>query len=149
MVRISKMTDYAVVLLAQMVRREGLVSTTSLLVEGTGLPHPTASKILKMLVKGGLLTAQRGSTGGYALAKSAREITVADIVTAMDGPISLTDCAEGSSHVCQMEGTCPMSSPWNRVNRVIRNALRDVTLYEMAMDMPPQALKANATRIIQ
>lgn len=144
MVRLSKLTDYAVVLLTQMARRDGRVATTSVLSEGTGLPLPTVSKVLKILAKGGLLTAHRGATGGYVLAREAAQISIADIVTAMDGPIALTDCAEGSHQSCQMEQSCPISGQWNRINEAIRGALRNVSLADMANDLagfmkPPTA----------
>lgn len=135
MVRLSKLTDYAVVLLAQMVRRDGKIATTSSLCEITGLAHPTVSKVLKRLTKTGLLIAHRGATGGYELARPADEISVADVVTALDGPIALTDCAQGSGQSCTMEKNCPINGQWNRVNRAIRDALQSVTLAEMASDI--------------
>ncbi|NDE90993.1 MAG: SUF system Fe-S cluster assembly regulator [Alphaproteobacteria bacterium] len=148
MVRLSKLTDYAVVLLTQMVsgqmvrpniNGEGKIATHSMttasLAQITGLPHPTVSKILKKLSKTGLLVAQRGATGGYTLARDAQDISVADIVTALDGPIALTDCAQGSSQSCQMERKCPINGHWNRVNIAIRDALQSVSLAEMAQDI--------------
>ena len=137
MVRLSKLTDYAFVLLTQMVRRDGKAATTAILSEITSLPHPTVSKVLKRLTKTGLLLAQRGATGGYSLARSADTISVADIVTAMDGPIALTDCAQGSHQSCQMEKNCPINGHWNRVNLAIRDALGSVNLAEMADDAQP------------
>ncbi len=145
MVRLSKLTDYAVVLLTRMVRRDGKVATTAILAETTGLPHPTVSKVLKRLTKTGLLVAQRGATGGYALARDAQTISVADIVTALDGPIALTDCAQGSHHSCQMEKNCPINGHWNRVNFAIRAALQSVSLAEMASDTQP-FMKAPRTK---
>lgn len=137
MLKLNKLTDYAVVLLTHMVRRENVMATTSQLCEDTGLPHPTVSKILKMLAKGGLLNASRGASGGYTLARAAQNITVADIVTVMDGPIHVTECAEDGSHECQMSFTCAMHGRWNKVNRAIRTALQEVSLYDMALDAPP------------
>lgn len=137
MVRLSKLTDYAVVLLTQMVRRDGKVATTAILAEITGLPHPTVSKVLKRLTKSGLLLAQRGATGGYSLSRHPETISVADIVTAMDGPIALTDCTEGSHQSCQMEKNCPINGHWNRVNLAIRSALQSIHLAEMAEDTQP------------
>lgn len=145
MIKLSKLTDYAVVLLSQIVRREGRLSTTSALAQETGLPHPTVSKVLKILAKSELLTAQRGSAGGYVLARAPQDITVADIITAMDGPIHLTECVQGTHHPCQMEGRCHMNGHWNRVNQVIRDALEKVSLYEMALDASP-AFRMEADR---
>lgn len=136
MVRLSKLTDYAVVLLTQIVRRDGASMTTAQLAADTGVPQPTVSKILKLLVKAGLLTAQRGASGGYQLARPARSISVADIVVAMDGPISITDCSTGSVNTCQVEKICPISGHWNKINSAINHALQSVVLYDMAMDVP-------------
>lgn len=137
MIRLSKLTDYAVVLLTQLVRREGGLSTTSILAAETGLPHPTVAKVLKLLAKGEILKAQRGAAGGYVLARPADAISVADIITAIDGPIHLTDCVKGAVHICQMSGNCRMNGHWNRVNHAVREALQKVSLYEMAMDTSP------------
>jgi FeS assembly SUF system regulator len=130
------------------VRRDGKVATTANMAEITGLPHPTVSKVLKRLAKTGLLIAQRGATGGYALARAAEQISVADIVIALDGPIAVTDCAQGSHQSCQMEKKCPINGHWNRVNMAIRDALHSVNLAEMAMDTQP-FIKAYEKRGIQ
>lgn len=137
MLKLSKLTDYAVVVLVDIARREGGLVTAPQMGTRTGLPHPTVAKILKLLAKGGILTAQRGASGGYSLARSARDVSVADIVTAIDGPIHLTECAEEASHECQMSQGCAMQGRWNRVNQAIRSALQNVSLFEMAMDTPP------------
>lgn len=132
MVRLSKLTDYAVVLLVQIVRREGLVSTASQLAADTGLPHPTVSKVLKILAKGGILHAQRGAMGGYLLSRPPQDINVADVITAMDGPISITDCANGKAPPCEMVRNCPVTGHWAKVNAAILGALENVTLQTMA-----------------
>ncbi len=142
MVRLSKLTDYAIVLLTQMARRNSscggkiaIIATTALLSEATTLPRPTVSKVLKRLAKAGLLVAQRGATGGYALARPAEAISVADVVTALDGPIALTDCTQESPPSCLMENHCPIHGHWNRVNSAIRDALQSVSLADMAQDL--------------
>jgi FeS assembly SUF system regulator len=137
MLKLSKLTDYAVVLLSQMAKTDSTIFTTPRLCEETGLPHPTVSKILKTLTRGGLLKAQRGAQGGYALAKDPHDISLADIVKAMDGPIHLTECAEDTSHSCQMSNSCALHGRWNKVNQVIRNALENVSLHDMALPPPP------------
>jgi FeS assembly SUF system regulator len=133
MIRLSRLTDYAVVLLSRMGREGGdrLWAATDL-TNKSGLALPTVSKIMKLLAKSGLITAHRGASGGYRLARRPSEISIADIVEAMDGPIAITDCSEGSAHtVCNIENICPMSGGWNKVNRAVRKALEDVTLAEM------------------
>ena len=133
MIRLSKLADYAVVMLSYMAAREGEVYTTARLAERSAVPEPTAAKVLKLLARSALLESQRGSNGGYGLARPAAEITVADIIVAVDGPIALTACVEGSSDHCGVEQLCSMRGNWNRVNRAIRDALEDVTLADMAV----------------
>lgn len=142
MIKLSKLTDYAVVLLTQIARRQGTLSTTSILAAETGLPQPTVSKVLKILAKNGMLVAHRGAAGGYVLNGDPKTITVAAIITAMDGPIHVTDCAQAGNHACDVESRCPINGQWNRVNRAIRGALENVTLAEMVVDAPPARIHA-------
>ncbi len=141
MIRLSRLTDYAVALLSYMDRggKDGLW-TASDLAEKSGLPMPTVAKVLKLLAKSGLIAAVRGASGGYKLSRCASSISVAMIIEAMDGPIAITDCAEGSEHSgCNIEKICPMTGGWNKVNRAIRQALAQVSLAEMATgSLPPQ-----------
>ncbi|MBV8061827.1 MAG: SUF system Fe-S cluster assembly regulator [Alphaproteobacteria bacterium] len=132
MIRLSRLTDYAVVLLGQMVRHPAQLLAASDLVEQTGLPMPTVSKIMKQLARTGLVSAQRGAAGGYKLARPAGEISIATLIEAIDGPIAITDCAEGAEHDCQMKKSCPMMANWNRVNIEIRRALERISLEDMA-----------------
>ncbi|HTJ65826.1 MAG TPA: SUF system Fe-S cluster assembly regulator [Alphaproteobacteria bacterium] len=133
MIRLSKLADYAVVMLSYMAAREGEVYTTARLAERTAVPEPTAAKILKLLARSALLASQRGSNGGYGLARPAADITVAEIIVAVDGPIALTACVQGSSDHCGVEQLCSMRGNWNKVNRAIRDALEDITLADMAV----------------
>jgi FeS assembly SUF system regulator len=132
-IRLSKLADYAVVMLSYMAAREGEVYTTARLAERSAVPEPTAAKVLKLLARSALLESQRGSNGGYGLARPAADITVAEIIVAVDGPIALTACVEGSAEHCGVEQLCSMRGNWNRVNRAIRDALEDVTLADMAV----------------
>lgn len=132
MIRLSKLADYAVVMLSHMASREGEVYTTARLAARSAVPEPTAAKILKLLARASILTSQRGSNGGYELARRATEISVAEIIVALEGPIALTACVEGSADHCGVEQLCSMRGNWNRVNRAIRDALEDITLADMA-----------------
>jgi len=135
MIKLSRMTDYAVTLLTQMVSgcpdTHAVAVTAPCLAEKTGLPLPTVSKILKLLAKAKILEAQRGATGGYRLSHGAGELSVARIIEAMDGPIALTECADGGNHHCNVEQICPMSGNWNKVNLAVRTALEAVSLADM------------------
>ena len=133
MIRLSRLTDYAIALLSHMGKeREGVIWAASELAENSGLPMPTAAKVLKLLAKGGLISAQRGATGGYKLTRCISEISIAEIIEIMDGPIAITNCAHGSTQEnCKIKSFCPMSNGWNKVNDAIRLALESVSLAEM------------------
>jgi FeS assembly SUF system regulator len=133
MLRLGRLTDYAVTLLSHMGSKgEGTLWAASGLAESSGLPMPTVAKVLKLLAKGGLVSAQRGALGGYKLARRASEIKIAEIIEAMDGPIAITDCSHGSAHEnCKIQSLCPMSFGWNKVNVAVQDALKKVTLAEM------------------
>lgn len=131
MIKLSRFTDYAVVILAELARGEAgrLRLAASDLAARTSLPEPTVAKILKSLTRAGILSSTRGVNGGYGLTRMAENITVAAIITAMDGPISLTDCADSSP--CVLEGHCSMHGRWGKVNFAIRTALESVTLVDL------------------
>lgn len=130
MIRLSRFADYAVVMLAELSRGAQLRLPASELAVRCNLPEPTVAKILKSLTRAGVLSSTRGVNGGYGLTRTPEKITVADIITAMDGPISLTDCADNDS-ACVLEGFCSMHGRWNKVNVAIRTALESVTLVDL------------------
>ena len=140
MLRLNRMTDYAVVVLGQMARRPGLVQTAAHIAESTAIPLPTASKLLKQMAGAALITSHRGANGGYSLDRAAAAVRVAEIVEALDGPIALTACVDGAEDQCDVESHCPMRGNWNRVNNAIREALENVSLAELIdpTDMFPQ-----------
>lgn len=131
MIRISKLTDYAVVVMAEMARNHGTLLSAASLAERTGVPEPTVSKVLKILSKSGLIASTRGVSGGYILETDASGIAVTDIITAMEGPISLTACVSGSEDSCALESMCGVRGRWSPVNDAIKNALSPITLADM------------------
>ncbi len=131
MLRLNRMTDYAVVVLGQMTRRPGLVQTAAHIAEGTAIPLPTTSKLLKLMAGSSLITSHRGANGGYSLDRAAEDVRVSEIVEALDGPIALTACVDGTEDQCDVESLCPMRGNWNRVNNAIREALESVSLAEL------------------
>lgn len=139
MIKLSRFADYAVVMLAEMARNAELQLAASDLSLRTNLPEPTVAKILKSLTRAGILTSTRGVNGGYGLSRPVERITVADIITAMDGPISLTDCADSQKN-CSLEGHCGMHGRWTKVNVAIRTALESITLVDL-MQTPRAPLK--------
>ncbi|MGH6934198.1 MAG: SUF system Fe-S cluster assembly regulator [Dongiaceae bacterium] len=140
MIRLSRLADYGVLLACQMATRVDHCHNAFDLAGSTGLPAPTVSKLLAALAKSGLLISQRGAKGGYRLARSPTEITAADIVCAVDGPIALTMCLEHGDGACEVESLCPSRGGWRRINDAIRNAMQSVSLAELAFSFAPPAL---------
>ena len=134
MIRLSRLTDYAVSLLSHMGQEPNdALWAASNLSAASGLPMPTVAKVLKLLAKNGVIKAQRGATGGYRLARSTAQISIAEIIEAMDGPISITDCARGAEHSdCSVHTHCPASEGWHKVNNIVRQALINVSLAEIS-----------------
>ena len=136
MFRISKETDYGVLLLTLLARLPdpGSISARELS-ERSGIPFPMVSKILKLLVRGGILSSQRGPQGGYSLTRRADQISVADVVAAMEGPLSITQCI-GHPGDCRQESTCGVRGNWAVINMVVQEALSRVSLVAMTRPLP-------------
>jgi FeS assembly SUF system regulator len=137
MFRLNRLTDYAVVVMGQMAGNLDRVRTAPQIAEETGVPLPTVSKLMNTLARARLIASHRGANGGYTLGRAAEAITVADIIQAMEGPIALTACVDGSDDHCGSEGFCPMRGNWERVNGAIRSALGSVTLADMTFNAFP------------
>jgi len=138
MLRLSKLTDYAVVVLVRLSRGEG-VQTSPGIAASTGIPEPTVAKVLKALAGSGLVASQRGAHGGYRLMRPLGAIPIADVIKAIDGPISLTACVEGGAGGCEAESLCPMRGRWDPVNEAIHQALTNITLADMQEASLPRA----------
>jgi FeS assembly SUF system regulator len=132
MIKLSRMADYGVILMVQLAREADQVTTAAELTVSTALPGPTVSKLLKQLSRAGLLDSQRGTKGGYMLARMIDDISVADIVSALDGPIALTECMTSDGAVCEIEALCPTRTNWRQINNALIGALDSVSLAEMA-----------------
>ena len=133
MFRLNRLTDYAVVVLTQMAKRPGALTSAQQIADCGQLPLPTVAKLLNSLARAGIVASHRGATGGYSLGRSTGEITVADIVQALEGPIALTACVEGAPDPCGVSSLCPMAGNWNKVNAAIRDALASVSLADMVL----------------
>ena len=131
MLRLSKLADYAVVVLVRLSHAEGC-QTSPGIAAVTGVPEPTVAKVLKALAAAGLVTSQRGARGGYQLRQPLSAIPIADVVTAIDGPIALTACVEGGANNCESEALCPVRGRWDPVNHAVVQALSRITLADMA-----------------
>ena len=140
MLRVTRLTDYAIVLLTNMAERaQGELRQAREVADATGIPLPTLTKLLKGLVKSGLVASHRGTKGGYRLARPADEINLADVIAAIEGPVSMTDCS-GVPGSCEREGSCPVQSNWQRINVVVREALSRITLADMRRPLARETL---------
>ncbi len=130
MLRVSKLTDYATVVMTCLAVAEAQVLSAQQLAELAHLEVPTVSKLLKQLAHAGLVESRRGVNGGYLLSRDPRRISIADIVTAMEGPIGMTECS-AQSGLCGHEPHCGVRVNWQRISQAIRTALESVTLADM------------------
>jgi len=131
MLRISKLTDYGTVILAYMAAQHGRLLAAAEVAEATGIALPTVSKLLKKLQRSGLVCSTRGSHGGYQLAQPATQVTAAQILDALEGPVAITECSSQHSS-CGIESSCRIGHAWKRLNGAIRQALNDVTLAQLS-----------------
>jgi FeS assembly SUF system regulator len=136
MIRITKQTDYGIVLLTHLASHVERHFNAPELAAEARLPLPMVSKILKVLAREGLLVSHRGVKGGYSLARLPEEISVAEIVAALEGPIALTECIEISGD-CSHQSLCRVRGNWERINEAVRQALVGITLAEMAQPLSP------------
>ena len=135
MIKLSRLADYGVILMVQLARMPVQLTTAADLAEATGLPSPTVSKLLKQLSRANMLESYRGSNGGYVISRAPSEISVSDIVSAVEGPIALTECMTTEGVVCEIEALCPTRTNWRQINEALVNALSDVTLADMSKPM--------------
>lgn len=140
MLRLSKLTDYAVVVLVRLADTDG-VQTSPGIAATTGIPEPTVAKVLKTLAAGGLVASQRGARGGYRLLRPLAAIPVSDVISAIDGPIALAACVDGSTTECESSGLCPVRGRWDPVNEAIHQALSCITLADMQEAAIPRAFR--------
>ena len=130
---LTRQADYGLVVLSCFARAAGgTVLSAREIAETTGLTHPTVSKVLKLLAREGLLKSRRGGHGGYTLHRSASRISVVEIITALEGPIGFTECSDAVDSECDLEDPCPVRTPARRLDRIVRKALDEVSLEEMA-----------------
>jgi len=132
MIRLSRLTDYAIVLMANLAQSEpGSPQNAREAAADAGLPVPVVSKILKSLARAGLLVSHRGSKGGYSLARAPEEISVPEMIAVLEGPIRLTECAQHPG-ACAQEASCHVREPWQRINAAVHEALSKITLADLA-----------------
>ncbi len=145
MLRITRQTDYGIVLLttfARLPRAETI--TASELARRTQLPAPTVTKVLKLLAREGLLTSHRGVQGGYQLLRSPAEIDLVEVISVLEGPIAVTQCSTYAGG-CRREPACLVRPNWQRIDNALRNALASITLADMAEQARPLNLSLDTS----
>lgn len=149
MLRMSKLTDYGTVVLAQLAANDGRLTTAAEVADATHLAQPTVSKLLKSLVRAGLVVSTRGVQGGYALARPPEAISAAEIIDALEGPVAITECS-ATAGVCDLSSYCRVGHAWQRINVSIRRALHEVSLADLqgsSAPLPPPDLKAGLSGV--
>ncbi len=144
MLRISRLTDYAFILLSRLAEADDEVVSCSSLADNAPLPLPTVRKVAKKLAQEGMLVSHQGAHGGYELARPLSKVTAAEVISAMEGPIAVTLCSEDAGE-CEIEDACPTSRSWKVINAAIRSALETLTLEDMQRPIDPEAILAQAT----
>lgn len=136
MISITKHSDYAIVMLAHLAKKPDALVSAKEISEGSKLPYPTVSKLLKLLVKSELLSSIQGSHGGYRLKKNPIDISVASVIEAIEGPISMTECATGDHGKCKTQDSCSIQPHWMTINGVIKKSLENLAISTLSQPVP-------------
>ena len=131
MLRISKLTDYAIVIMRFLSNHQALVHNASDVAGATHIAMPTVSKLLKILAGAGMLQSQRGAKGGYSLDQPGDTVSIAQIIYAIEGQYGLTECSDLAGE-CSLEAVCQMRGHWQVINQAVYSALSKVTLADLA-----------------
>jgi len=136
MLRMSKLTDYGTLVLAQLANEQAGLASAGQVADATHIAQPTVSKLLKSLTRAGLVISGRGTHGGYALARPPEQISAAEIIDALEGPVAITECSSINGS-CDIEQFCRVGRAWQRINHSIRTALQDVSLADLQLRREP------------
>lgn len=145
MLRISKLTDYAILVMVELTR-DGEMLSAHALAERVGVEVPTASKVLKLLAGADLLKSYRGANGGYRVTRQAAETSVAEVIAAIEGPIAMTECSVEEG-LCSQEDSCGLRGNWQRISLAVAEALENVSLAEMSTPMKHKPGRLNITTL--
>lgn len=148
MIRLTNLADYAVVLMSELARTDKRANASDL-AAASGIPEPTVSKILGQMKRAGLLASSRGVKGGFSLAQPPAEISVADVIEAVDGPIALTNCVSTTERECTLEPVCSMAVHWQTINEAVRGALAGITLHDISKPGPVPAFSRPLTPVAE
>lgn len=131
MLRISKLTDYAILAMVELTAHRDEVLSAQALAERCGLETPTVSKVLKALVRAGLVESFRGASGGYRARSAPERVSIAAVIDAIEGPIAMTECSVHEG-LCTVEASCSARDNWQKVSRAVAGALERVSLADMS-----------------
>jgi Fe-S cluster assembly protein SufB len=129
MIKISKLADYAIHIVHALMS-EAECASAAKIAKKTMIPAPTVCKILKKLTEGGLLISIQGPKGGYQLAKTAEKITLAELITVMDGKPAMTECCS-AGYDCARDRVCGQQSNWQKINNKLFAVLENISLKDM------------------
>ena len=133
MIRVTKLTDYGVALMTRLASGDlPGQSTAPELAKAMHMPLPTVRKILKILTTESLLVSVRGAAGGYSLARNPEEISLMELVSALEGPVALTECSTGEPCSCDLQNVCNLKENWSWINQLMRDTLDSYNLAQMA-----------------
>jgi FeS assembly SUF system regulator len=149
MIRLGKLTDYALLVMSQMARRpQAELQTARDLAVACRLPLPTVSKLLKRLLQSGLLVSHRGVKGGYNLVREPNLISISEIIASLEGPLALTECSSEITGLCDLEPSCPIKGNQRIINHVVRGALEKVMLSDLIRPMQLTAIRDNLGNLV-
>jgi FeS assembly SUF system regulator len=149
MIRLSKLTDYGLVLMSDIARNQNVpLRTARDLAEESHLPLSTVSKLLKELLHSGLLVSHRGVKGGYILARDPRRISVLDVIAAIEGPLALTECSTDISGLCDLESWCPIKNNQRIISQAVRGVLQKITLFDLIQPLQLTAIEDMRGQIV-
>jgi|ERR1700674_298026 FeS assembly SUF system regulator len=149
MIRLSKLTDYGLVLMSDIARNQNVpLRTARDLAEESRLPLSTVSKLLKELLHSGLLVSHRGVKGGYILARDPHRISVLDVIAAIEGPLALTECSTDISGLCDLESWCPIKNNQRIISQAVRGVLQKITLFNLIQPLQLTAIEDMRGQIV-
>ena len=139
MLRISKLTDYATVILSFLALNPDRITSATTIADAVHLSVPTVSKVLKILAEFELVKSYRGTGGGYQLARSSDQITLAEVVSAIEGKLAMTECC-AMENTCALDSLCAIKENWQVINKIILTALGELTLKDMTKPLKEHPL---------
>ncbi|MDX8394420.1 MAG: SUF system Fe-S cluster assembly regulator [Mariprofundales bacterium] len=148
MIKLTRLSDYGIVLLSYMAKKPDKCHTAADLAMAANIPHPTVSKVLQLLLRQGLLQSTRGANGGYSLNCAPNSVSLHAIITALEGPVALTDCSRSQSNNssgCEQNTCCDLYRGWREVNNLLANTLDSIYLSDLLdpASMPRVEIKRN------